>query len=205
MSSTLSLRVIPTWDGTQMKVTDLPVLSMPCKIPIHSFNISSKTGCGLLRDSRAPLLSTKKYVSPPPSLTFPRPRSRGGELSLSGGNSIRQSISMMGVRDHAMYIILPHQNTTPGPATLHDRPVTPHMCTVRLPERVACYKRAHQPIFSRPKPYDAGQGWEKTGQGILEPVWSCGPILPSSLADLLETVDSEDEQEYPDYDGLDDE
>ena len=84
----------------------------------------------------------------------------------------------------------------------------PHIQHVNY--RMACYKRAHQPIFSRPKPYDAGQGWEKTGQGILEPVWSCGPILPSSLTDLLETVDSEDEEEdiveeeYPDYDGLDD-
>ncbi|KAG0718125.1 hypothetical protein GWK47_053088 [Chionoecetes opilio] len=80
----------------------------------------------------------------------------------------------------------------------------------RVNYRMACYKRAHQPIFPRPKPYDAGQGWEKTGQGILEPVWLRGPILPSSLTDLLETVDSEEEEEdlvekeYPDYDGLDD-
>ncbi|KAG0717451.1 hypothetical protein GWK47_054392 [Chionoecetes opilio] len=135
MSSTLSLRVIPTWDGTQMKVTDLPVLSMPCKIPIHSFTISSKTGCGLLRDSRAPPAVYIKICVPTTIIDFPKAKEYGRELSLSGGNSIRQSISMMGVRDHAMYIILPHQNTTPGPATLHDRPVTPHMCTVRLPER----------------------------------------------------------------------
>ena len=83
----------------------------------------------------------------------------------------------------------------------------PHIQRVNY--RVACYKRAHQPIFSRPKPYDAGQGWEKTGRGFLEPVWTRGPILPSSLTDLLETVDTDDEEdlveeEYPDYDELED-
>ncbi|KAG0714444.1 hypothetical protein GWK47_001584 [Chionoecetes opilio] len=80
-----------------------------------------------------------KICVPNTILDFPKAKEYGRELSLSGGNSIRQSIGMMGVRDHAMSIILPHQNTTPGPATLHDRPVTPHMCTVRLPERVAKY------------------------------------------------------------------
>ena len=76
----------------------------------------------------------------------------------------------------------------------------------RVNHRVACYKRAHQPVFRRPKPSDRGQGWQKTSQGILEPVWSCGPVLPSSLTDLLETVDVEEEvddlveEEDPDYD-----
>ena len=80
----------------------------------------------------------------------------------------------------------------------------------RVNHRIACYKRAHRPTFPRSKPHDAGQGWAKTSQGILEPVWLCGPILPPSMTDLLETVDSEDEvediveAEDPDYDDLDD-
>ena len=49
-------------------------------------------------------------------------------------------------------------------------------------------------MFWRPKPYDTGQGWKKTEQGILEPVWSIGPIVPPSLIDLLEKMDCEDEQ-----------
>lgn len=68
----------------------------------------------------------------------------------------------------------------------------PHVRRVNY--RVACYKRAHQPIYWKPKPYDADQGWEKTAHGVLEPIWSCGPILPPSLTDLLETVDDEAEE-----------
>ena len=56
----------------------------------------------------------------------------------------------------------------------------------------------HQPIFWRPKPYDAGQGWQKTEQGFLEPVWACGPILPLSLIDLMETADLEEDEEAED-------
>ena len=59
---------------------------------------------------------------------------------------------------------------------------------------LACYKSAAVPIFWRPKPCDVGQGWEKTEQGVLEPVWTCGPILPPSLIDLLDTGDSESDQ-----------
>ena len=51
--------------------------------------------------------------------------------------------------------------------------------------RVACYKRAVEPIFWRPKPYDEGQGWQRTEGGILESVWSCLPILHQFLIDLL--------------------
>ncbi len=47
---------------------------------------------------------------------------------------------------------------------------------------------AHQALWS------SGQGWEKTTEGILEPVWSCGPILPPSLIDLLETTVDELEE-----------
>ena len=31
--------------------------------------------------------------------------------------------------------------------------------------------------------------------GFLEPVWSCGPILPPSLIDLIEKVEEEDKEE----------
>ena len=50
------------------------------------------------------------------------------------------------------------------------------------------------------KPYDAGQGWEKTKEGILEPVWSCGPIVLPSLIDLLEKTADEVEDEEVDQD-----
>ena len=65
----------------------------------------------------------------------------------------------------------------------------------RVNHRVACYKRAAEPIFERPKPYDEGQGWLKTEEGVLEPVWSVGPVLPPSLLDLLDTSDMENNQE----------
>ena len=59
----------------------------------------------------------------------------------------------------------------------------PHIQWVNY--RVVCYKRAAEPVFWRPKPYDGDLGWEKSEGGILEPVWSCGPILPPSCIDLL--------------------
>ena len=61
--------------------------------------------------------------------------------------------------------------------------------------RAACYRRAAEPNFERPKPYVEGQGWLKTEAGVLEPVWSIGPILPPSLVDLLETVDTENDED----------
>ena len=48
-------------------------------------------------------------------------------------------------------------------------------------------------IFWLPNPYDPGQGWEKTEEGILEPVWSRGPVLPPSLIDLLQEAVQEAE------------
>ena len=35
--------------------------------------------------------------------------------------------------------------------------------------------------------YDDGQGWIRTEDGVLEPVWSCGAALPNSLVDFLDT------------------
>ena len=43
----------------------------------------------------------------------------------------------------------------------------------------------------------------RTEEGVLEPVWSCGPVLPASLVDLLDTGDSagsDEELEYEDVD-----
>ena len=52
--------------------------------------------------------------------------------------------------------------------------------------RVACYKRADQPILEKPNPYDEGMGWKKTHDNtVLEPIWSIGLILPPSLIEIL--------------------
>ena len=55
--------------------------------------------------------------------------------------------------------------------------LAPHVA--RVNHRLAIYKQANEVNFWSPKPYEHEQGWEKTGEGILEPVWSYGPILPS--------------------------
>ena len=62
--------------------------------------------------------------------------------------------------------------------------LVPHVGRVNY--RLAIYKHANQPCFWRPEPYDNGQQRVKTEEGFLEPVWSCGPILPPSLIDLIE-------------------
>ena len=67
--------------------------------------------------------------------------------------------------------------------------------------RLAIYKRAYIPIFWSPKPYDPEQGWEKNYEGILEPIWSCGPVLPPSLIDLVEQTSEELEQCDDDIEG----
>lgn len=64
----------------------------------------------------------------------------------------------------------------------------------RVNHRVALYKRAHDHFPEKPKPHDEGQGWMRS-DGLLKPVWSCGPILPTSLVDLLETTEQEEEEE----------
>ena len=72
----------------------------------------------------------------------------------------------------------------------------PHIQRVNY--RAALYKQADQPILEKPKPYDEGQGWMKNDRGELEPVWSCGPVLPTSLVDLLDTGDHEEVEEEGD-------
>ncbi|KAK2169923.1 hypothetical protein NP493_1171g00046 [Ridgeia piscesae] len=68
-------------------------------------------------------------------------------------------------------------------------------CHSALNHRVALYKRADESILEKSKPYDDGQGWIRTEDGVLEPVWSCGAALPNSLVNLLDTGDREDEKE----------
>lgn len=65
----------------------------------------------------------------------------------------------------------------------------------RVNHRVALYKRADEAIIEKPKPYADGQGWKKTDGGVLEPVWSCGPVLPAALADLLDPGSDDEEDE----------
>ena len=60
--------------------------------------------------------------------------------------------------------------------------------------RLAIYKRADIPIFWSPKPYVPEQGWERNDEGVLEPVWSCGPVLPPTLIDLVKKTTEEMEQ-----------
>ena len=60
--------------------------------------------------------------------------------------------------------------------------------------------RVNQAIFWRPNPYESRQSWEKTEEGVLEPVWSCGPILPPSLVDLLEKT-AEEMEDVADEEG----
>lgn len=78
----------------------------------------------------------------------------------------------------------------------HDN-LVPHL--QRVNHRLANYKRADQAIFWRPNPFDEQQGWEKNKEGFLEPVWSCGPILPTSLVDLLQSFDDEESDDEEDY------
>ena len=74
--------------------------------------------------------------------------------------------------------------------------------------RLANYKRDDKAVFCSPKPYDPKQGWKKTDESILEPVWSCDPILPTSLIDLLEKTreepleEEEDDEQEIDYDEI---
>ena len=72
----------------------------------------------------------------------------------------------------------------------------------RVNHRLNCYKKAHKPIFDKPNPFDNQQGWEKSDNGLLEPIWSYGDILPPSLVDILERPLSDNEES--DEDDIDD-
>ncbi|EDO46759.1 predicted protein [Nematostella vectensis] len=74
--------------------------------------------------------------------------------------------------------------------------LVPHI--QRVNHRVASYKRADQAVFWRPNPFEPGQGWERNDDGLLEPVWSCGPVLPTSLIDIVESTVGEEEDDEED-------
>jgi len=84
----------------------------------------------------------------------------------------------------------------------------PHIGRVNY--SLANYKRAHKAIFLHPnRSLRSWAGWKKTEEGVLEPVWSCGPVLPPSLIDLLEQtaeeaekVAKEEEEQEIDYEEL---
>ena len=68
--------------------------------------------------------------------------------------------------------------------------------------RLALYKRADEPLIEKPNPFDESQGWEKTDDGMIEPIWFYGPVLPPTLIDLLESTVFELEQGHDDHEGL---
>ena len=71
----------------------------------------------------------------------------------------------------------------------------PHIYLVN--HRIAHYKRASNAIFESPKPFDLCQGWEKTENDNIEPIWACGPILPSAFIDVIEkTIKKVEEDEH---------
>ena len=61
--------------------------------------------------------------------------------------------------------------------------------------RLACIKQANHAIHWTPKPYESEQGWKRSDNGLIEPVWSCGAILPPSLVDVLDEVQQINEEE----------
>ena len=65
--------------------------------------------------------------------------------------------------------------------------------------QTAIWKRAHLPEYNIPAPTD-GHGWE-INEGVLEPKWNSGDILPQNIVDLLvEEGDFEDAEEEDDSD-----
>ena len=69
----------------------------------------------------------------------------------------------------------------------------PHL--QRLNHHVALYKHVVEAILAKFKPYDDGQGWIRTEDGVLETVWSRGGVvlrwcaaLPNSLVKLMDLV-----------------
>ena len=61
------------------------------------------------------------------------------------------------------------------------RSLQPHIRRVNF--RTYEFKHAHLPDPQLPSP-DAKYGWN-TDDGLLEPLWSDGPVLPDSLQDLV--------------------
>ena len=68
----------------------------------------------------------------------------------------------------------------------------------RVNHRLSCYKKAHVPIFERPKPYEDDQGWVRREINIIESLWTKGSILPQSVVDLLDTCKNREEADHDD-------
>ena len=69
------------------------------------------------------------------------------------------------------------------------RSLLPHITRVNY--RGAQWKHSDVNIVDLPTPTE--HGWQ-INQGILEPVWSEGPVLPLRLVDLLDIHDTPDEE-----------
>ena len=68
-------------------------------------------------------------------------------------------------------------------------------CYSALKQHFRCvnHRVAHQAIIEKPKLYEKCQGWLRNdSNNILEPIWSCGGVLKTTLVDILETTASED-------------
>ena len=60
---------------------------------------------------------------------------------------------------------------------------------------LALYKRADETFIEASNPYDGKQGWLKNHTNLLEAIWQVGPILPSALLNIVDSVEQEHEQE----------
>ena len=60
----------------------------------------------------------------------------------------------------------------------------------RVNYRLGHHKRAKDPIFWSPNPQE-NHAWILNEEGLLEPEWSEGPILPQSLIDIAEETENE--------------
>ena len=78
----------------------------------------------------------------------------------------------------------------------------PHI--YRVSHRLAFYKPADEPFVKSPNLYDDKQGWLKKQHNLYEPICQVGPILPSALVDIVDSVEQEREQEvFIELDDLD--
>ena len=57
--------------------------------------------------------------------------------------------------------------------------------------QIAIWKRAHLPKPTVPKPTD-GNGWT-TINGIIQPLWFEGPVIPANIAAEDDTLESDDD------------
>lgn len=71
------------------------------------------------------------------------------------------------------------------------RSLLPHIKRVNY--RVAQWKRSDVRTSQCPDP--SAHGWELNTLGVLDPVWSEGPILPTALVDILAVVDDQESDE----------